>query len=343
MNEEGLPIIDIVEPVPAFENPSTPSTVPAFQDPDVIPLWALSSSEKARRRAERDRILDALEEEERIQQERDDAEERERFAADLEKRKQAAEAEMEALKKAREMQKKMGKALLRNLAEARDREVKEKEALEVAEKQAREERQKLKPKKSVTFADLPPDHELQPANDVPVPPPFDWGDVAPGAFKAPGKSALLTRAQMNLGPVRMNVVERAAGKGRGPKSPPPPSQPDSDDESDPGSDVPADSDDGEIIRSDHSDSDPPPSNRDDDSDESDFDVPEDKEPVEWDDESYDFARHQREIALAYYEKRATVGADALAAMRNHEHSEGEHEWDQPVSLFSIPPYEISLP
>ena len=69
--------------------------MPAFQDPDVIPLWALSSSEKARRRAERDRILDALEEEERIQQERDDAEERERFAADLEKRKQAAEAEMD--------------------------------------------------------------------------------------------------------------------------------------------------------------------------------------------------------------------------------------------------------
>ena len=53
--------------------------------------------------------------------------------------------------------------------------------------------------------------------------------------------------------------------------------------------------------------------------------------MEWDVDGYDFAQHQREIALAYYEKRATVGADALAAMRNHEHPEGEHEWDQPVS------------
>ena len=307
-----------------------PSGVPpAFEDSSVIPLWALSASEKIRRRAERDRILDALEEEERIQQEEEDAEERAQFAADLEKRRQAAEAEMQALKKAREMQRKMGKALLRNFAVAREREEKEKLALEAQEKQAREEKRKLKPKKSVTFADLPPDHEHQPANSV-LTPPSDWGDVVPGPPKTTGRSTLVTRAQMDKGPMRMNVVERVPGSGRGSKSPPPP-QADSDDESEPGSDIPADSDDGEIIRSDHSDSDTPPSNSRNDSDESDSGLLEDNEPVEWDDESYDFAQHQREIALAYYEKRATVGAQTFAAMRNHDHGE-ENEWDQPVSL-----------
>ena len=91
LNEDGLPIIDIVEPMPTAEK--APGTIPTLQDPDGIPLWALSASEKARRRAERDLVLDALEEEERIEQAKEEAEERARFAEDLEKRKRAAEAE----------------------------------------------------------------------------------------------------------------------------------------------------------------------------------------------------------------------------------------------------------
>ena len=335
LNEEGLPIIDIVEPVPT-NNGTSPlaaaSTAYGEFDRDVIPLWALSAVEKARRRAERERLFDLLEEEERVQEAKEEEEDRERFKVELEKRKQAAEAEMDALKKAREMQKKMGKALLRNLAVARDREEQDKRDLEEREKQAREERKKLKPRKSVTFADLPPDHEYQPANSVPMPPPFDWGDVAPAKLQTGGKTSVLTKDQMDKGPVRMKVIERVPGTPRGPKSPPPRTQPDSDDESEPSSPVPADSDEGEIILPDRSDSDDYPPQHD-DSDVSDYGIPEDNEPVEWDDEGYDFARHQREIALAYYEKRATVGAEALAAMRNHEHTEAENGWDQPVSLF----------
>ncbi|KAI0807718.1 hypothetical protein C8Q74DRAFT_1189355 [Fomes fomentarius] len=341
VNEEGLPIIDIVEPVPANERPSS-GNAPTL-DSDLIPLWALSPAEKTRRRVERDRVLDMLEEEERAQREQDEEEEREHFKAELEKRKQAAEAEMEALKKAREMQKKMGKALLRNIAVAREKEEKEQQTLEETEKQAREERRKLKPKKSVTFADLPPDHEYQPANSVPMPPPFDWGDVSPATLQPGGKSSLVTKSQMSKGPMRMNVVERVPGRiPRGPKSPPPPTQKDSDDESETGSPVPADSDEGEFIVADHSDSEDalPPGSQD-DSDESDYGVSEDNEPIEWDDEGYDFARHQREIALEYYKKRAIVGAEALAAMRNHEHTD-ENEWNQPVvpldaTLASSPP------
>ena len=126
------------------------------------------------------------------------------------------------------------------------------------------------------------------------------------------------------------VVERMPGLKSGPKSPPPPRQADSDDESEPGSAV-TDPDEQEVVLSSHSDTEEPASSSHDESDESDYGVPQDNEPVEWDVDGYDFAQHQREIALAYYEKRATVGADALAAMRNHEHPEGEHEWDQPVS------------
>ena len=50
LNEEGLPIIDIVEPVPANEGPAAIAAIPTPQEPDVIPLWALSPQEKARRR-----------------------------------------------------------------------------------------------------------------------------------------------------------------------------------------------------------------------------------------------------------------------------------------------------
>ncbi|KAI9057949.1 hypothetical protein FKP32DRAFT_1597904 [Trametes sanguinea] len=287
-----------------------------------------------------------LEAEELLQQEREEREERERFQAELEKRKEAAKAEIEALKKAREMQKKMGKALILNMAAAREREEKEKQAMEQAEEQAREERKKLKPKKSVTFADLPPDHENQPANSMR---PADWGDVAPAKLNA-GKSTLITKGQMDKLPMKMNVVERTPGACRGPKSPPAPTsnQADSDDESVPGSPVPADSDDGEAIHSDFSDSEnpPPPTHGESEEEDSDLDLPENDEPVEWDVEGYDFAQHQREIALAYYEKRATIGAEALAAMRNHDHDEGEHEWDQPVvpleaSLASSPPKPTS--
>ncbi|OBZ69078.1 hypothetical protein A0H81_10742 [Grifola frondosa] len=138
VNEEGLPIIDIVEPLSASEQTSASDPSQLFDDPDVLPLWTLSPAEKARRRAERERILDLFEEEERIQQERDEVAERERWLTDLERRKEAAKAEMEALKKAREMQKKMGKALLRNMSEAKEREEKERSLMEQEEEKARE-------------------------------------------------------------------------------------------------------------------------------------------------------------------------------------------------------------
>ena len=80
LNEEGLPIIDIVEPVPT-NNGTSPlaaaSTAYGEFDRDVIPLWALSAVEKARRRAERERLFDLLEEEERVQEAKEEEEDSE--------------------------------------------------------------------------------------------------------------------------------------------------------------------------------------------------------------------------------------------------------------------------
>ena len=60
VNEEGLPIVDISEPVTAGDFAFRPDPASTFDDPDVLPLWTLSDEEKARRKAERERILDLL-------------------------------------------------------------------------------------------------------------------------------------------------------------------------------------------------------------------------------------------------------------------------------------------
>lgn len=331
LNEEGLPIIDIVEPVKDdVASPRPPAHVaspPIFDDPDLLPHWALSPAEKARRKAERERILDLLEEEERVEQEREEQAARERWRAELEKRKEAAKAELESLRKARDLQKKMGKALLRNVIESNERAEKDKEQ-EAKEWQEQKARETEKVKKSVSFAD-----ELGAANEeasTSAGKANQWGDVALARLRK-GKASLLTRAQIDSQPMKMDVVERHPAGTRS-ESPPQKVEADSDDESIPGSPVPADSDEGEIIRSDadseeHSQHDSPAS----DSDATDVEqMSDDGEPVTWQEEDFDYAQHQREVALAYYQKRATIGMEAYSAMRAHTHDEDANEWDQPV-------------
>ena len=221
----------------------------------------------------------------------------------------------------------MGKALLRNVIESNERAEtdKEQEAKEWQEQKARETE---KVKKSVSFAD-----ELGAANEeasTSADKANQWGDVALARLRK-GKTSLLTRAQIDNQPMKMDVVERhPAGTRTGP--PAQNVEADSDDESVPGSPVPADSDEGEVIRSDadseeHSQHDPPAS----DSDITDVEqMSDDGEPVTWQEEDFDYAQHQREVALAYYEKRATIGMEAYSAMRAHTHDEDANEWDQPV-------------
>ncbi|TCD66007.1 glycosylphosphatidylinositol anchor biosynthesis [Steccherinum ochraceum] len=311
VNEEGLPIIDISEPAdPAAV--TTQSSTATFDDPYVLPQWTLSPEEKARRKAEHERILDLLEKEERLEAEREENSERERFREDLERRKQAAGVEMDSLKRAKELQKKMGKALVRNVVESRDkkeqetaRELQDAEAARTAEKP-------LKSKKSVTFAEEIADEDSTP----------DWGDVIPAQLDK-------GRMRRTNQPMKMDVVERLPAASL--RSPPPRTsapEPDSDDESVPETSPGDELDDLEALQSDGGESNG---------------FLDDEDPQsDWDEDEFDSARHQREVALAYYEKRKTVSAQVASAMRSHSHEEGEHEWDQPevpldATLSSLPP------
>ena len=331
VNEEGLPIIDISEPVTAADFAFRPDPNSDFDDPDLLPLWTLSEEEKARRKTERDRILDLLEEEEHVQQARDAENVRKRLEQEMEKRKEATKEEVDKLKKARELQKKLGKALIRSVVESRDQAEREKEEQQEQDRLAAAARP-LKAKKSVSFADTSPE-EIRPLDPDTKGKGVDWGDVAPGTLRKAGPPSGRTDRPV----MKMHVVERHPS---GLRSPGPPAR-DSDDESDPESYGTQDTDNDEdhdqynpvvsdeeapLSRRMHS---PPPGSV--DSDEEEHSV--DEEPSEWNDEDFDTARHQREVALEYYEKRKTVGAEVASAMRAHNHD--DDDWNQPVRVCPV--------
>lgn len=310
INEEGLPIVDINEPVTSADITFRPDPDGHFDDPDLLPVWALSPAEQARRRAERERILDLLEEEERVLERRDAEAARVRLQQEMEKRKEAAKTEVENLKRARELQKKMGRALIRSVVESRDKE--EKEQAEQAEKDKLAIGNKApKAKKSVSFADDIDENgrikSSEKEKDV------DWGDVAPGTLRPSTSKPFAERQDRQ--PMKLHVVERhPRGLGQSQFQSP---EKDSDDESDPG--VAEDGSDNGFL----GDSQSP------DSEDSDEEPPADEQLSDWNDDDFDYAQHQREVALEYYNKRQAIGADATSAMRAHNHD--EDEWDQPVS------------
>ncbi|KAI0345358.1 hypothetical protein BDW22DRAFT_1354280 [Trametopsis cervina] len=319
LNEEGLPIVDINEPVTAADFAFRPDPGSSFDDPDLLPLWTLSATEKARRKAERDRILDLLEAEEKVQERRDAEAAREHYLQEMENRKQAAKTEMENLKKARELQKKMGRALIRSVVENRDQE--EKERVQQAEHDRLVAETKVpKAKKSVSFADDIDDNGRIKSADKGKD--TDWGDVAPGTLRPNGQ------VSSDRQPMKLHVVERHP---RGLDQSTLSHQPDSDDESD--SDVVEDTEDGDTEDDAFGSHNLEPVD-------SDEDLPGDEEISEWNDEDLNLASLQREAALAYYAKRQTIGAEAASAMRAHSHE--EDEWDQPevpleATLASAPP------
>ncbi|KZT26560.1 hypothetical protein NEOLEDRAFT_1241017 [Neolentinus lepideus HHB14362 ss-1] len=328
VNEEGLPIVDINEPIQSTSELSTQSM--PYEESDLLPLWVLGPAERERRQREQDRILNLLEEEERIEYERDADREHNQRREELERRKEAAKADLEKLKAARELQKKMGKALLRNMAQSKEREEREKQRQEEEDNRLLEEKKKaatLRPRKSVTFADKP-DHNAEESKRLtPILSTSDLGDVTLAKLHTP-RPGLPTARELDTGIMKMNVVERLP---TGPRSPPPignradvSSDADSDDESVLGSPVPADSDEGDIINSDVEES------------------GSSEEEVVLDEEyDMDTVQHHREIALAYYEKRSTIGVEAKKAMTLHTH-DSELDWDQPevpleATLASPPP------
>ena len=260
-----------------------------------LPTWTLSEEEKARRRAEREQILDALEKEERLEGYREAAEEEESRAA-----------KKERLQAAREIQKAMGRALVKNVKDFKAKEEQTKNALlEIDTTVCSEGSKRLKPKKSVSF-DLPPEESPVSAGSQ-----QDWGDVTPARLQ-PKQSSIPDPP----GPMKFRVVERfPRGLRLGA------SQVDSNDESDP---EPVPDSEGE---------EPTPTEAvefySDESTEDggDFEFQEGEIDL-------DAAQHQREIALAYYEKREKFAAQAAAAFSSHSHAE-EDPWDRPVGLLSF--------
>ncbi|KAF7295394.1 hypothetical protein MIND_01079000 [Mycena indigotica] len=103
LNDEGLPIIEITEQVDSV------GLTTALPEP--APL-SLQPWEAERRRRERDRILDLLEEEERAELAREEQLELDQEREEREQRRKKHEAELAGFKAMKEMHKRMGKALV---------------------------------------------------------------------------------------------------------------------------------------------------------------------------------------------------------------------------------------
>ncbi|KAJ6525712.1 hypothetical protein B0H19DRAFT_1198549 [Mycena capillaripes] len=283
LNEEGLPIIEITEPIQGSEPQSS-----SYLDEDApVPIADLSSAEKERRRRERDRILDLLEEEEQTDQAREEESSQEQRQEILRKKKQAAQDEVARLKAAKNMQRKMGKALLRDMSTSRDQATPQPPApkQEVVVQDAAPAS-----RKTVTFADASaPEVETSESREGASD--SDWGDVVPARLRANSGRALMSSARFDTAPMKMQVVERMPGK---PVEP----QPDSDDESEP-PDSPTISDEDE---------------------EGGFES--DEELAE--ELDLDFARHQREIALEYHAKRVRMAETTSSAMQSHFQNDLSH-------------------
>ena len=316
LNEEGLPIIEISEPMEKVPEPASGAssgTVPIedADDSSFVPMYRLPPAERTRNRAHMDRILDMLEEEERIESERHRAHDREQRREELEQLRANAKANLGQAKAAKEMQKKMGKALLKNLADTREKEEKEKARQEREDLEREEARKARKPRKCVSWAELPKQERLSARSP-------DHDDSVHGL---PSKL-----------PMRTQVVERFPARSGASSPPPPVPAADSDDESDPPSPVPSDSDaSGEFRSAGVPFSTPERAESDEGSEDEDEPVESDGSEDEFD---IDAVQHQREIALAYFEKRNTIGADAARALSAHSPDVGgggENEWDQEVS------------
>ncbi|KAL5529140.1 hypothetical protein ACEPAG_5114 [Sanghuangporus baumii] len=312
LNEEGLPIIDVTEPL-GDESHTFQSPEAFLSEHDPPPLSTMSEREREQLRIRRDRTLDILEEEERRESERDLERERKR------RMEEVVQMDAESKAAAREMQKKMGKALLKNLAAQREKDEEERKKMQestFAESPSQNGSTTCKKKKSVSFANVPEVDEEKPK------PPVAWGDVSVAKLKSGVPKARLKSGIMNSQPMKFEVVERIPGVEQKPVQ-----ERDSDDESNgDAQDYESDGDtENEIVHSlDYEYGSDEHTKHSDDSDEDDFD--------------FSQAGVQREVALEYIRLREKVGADERQAMTSHTH-ESENEWDHP---FQKVPLEASL-
>ena len=295
MNEEGLPIIDITEPLNEKPSQSTEPPLPpatTIEEP-FIPLSSLPPSARARRNDQVKRILDYLEEEEH----QEELKEKQREFQDrndmLQKQKLLDEKEKANIKATKELQKKMGRALLQNIGKAKEKERQEQEAQRLLDEAADKNRSPSLKKKTVAFVDTL-DNSKDDTIETPEPSDApDWGDVTLARLRASKRPTLLSQSLLDKHPMKMSVVERfPSGLPTLPNSPHPRQNfADSDDESDPA----PESDSSDTVAGDEDDS---------------------ESIVEQDEVDIDFAQHQRQIALEYHDKRSRFGQDAAEAIMN---------------------------
>ena len=278
LNEEGLPIIDITEPVDDKQQTTETLPINNVEEP-FIPLSSLPPSARARRNDQVQRILDYLEEEER----REELNEKQREFEEMAREETSAKA-------AKELQKKMGRALLQNIGKAKEKERQEQEAQRLQDEIADKGRSPSLKKKTVAFVDTVDSSE----NDGEPSETLDWGDVTLARLRASKRPTLLSQSLLDKHPMKMSVVERFPGGHYTLPSSPHPGQrsADSDDESDPASD----------------------------SDLSETAAEGENDPesivLDQDEVDLDFAQHQRQIALEYHKKRSKFGQDAAEALMN---------------------------
>ncbi|KAI6099925.1 hypothetical protein EDD16DRAFT_1657697 [Pisolithus croceorrhizus] len=297
LNEEGLPIVEITEPVsPSSE---AQSGLPFTEEPDLIPLHVLPPSERERRRRECARIFDILEEEERSQQLREELGETERRKEEMRRRKEAARMEYEHLKQAKELQKKMGRALVGSTSGS-------------SETDPRPLRQVASDsKKSVTFAEPVPSDvittERQPSQ-------ADCGDITAGRLRSSHRVPPVSAAMTDKHVMKVQVVERRGENTSGPTME---HVADSDDES---PTLPEPSSSQRCATEPRNIEQRESSMNDTSSDEA-------QSVEETLDESFDWdsAQHQREVAFEYFAKRHVIGTEAVRALAINNDDEGETE------------------
>jgi hypothetical protein len=263
-------------------------------------------------RLKRDRILDSLEEEESEENERQKRVERKEREEMRRKRRQETVDEKSRLQRTKELQKKMGKALLNNIkppdteGDSLPKEVEREKEEGFPMGETSEAR-----KKTVTFVEA--------SGSSPDTRKSNWGDVTAAKLR-PGERPTLLQAFRTNNPLKMNVVERKpAGHHSAIQIPLAQNAKDSDDESEP---------DGNEFHP------TPDDNEDDDLVEEPPDSEEDTREVELENEyDLDYAQQQREITLEYYKKRSVMGQDVAVSMMNDTYEETSR--DLPVDLSGI--------
>ncbi|KAJ2934918.1 hypothetical protein H1R20_g2193, partial [Candolleomyces eurysporus] len=311
LNEEGLPIIDITEPLQSSQADDS-----VFFDPQpLVSLDKVSDAVRERLRLQRNRILDALEQEEHQEEQKQRHTEKEQLSEAVRQQKEAAANEKERLQRAKEMQKKMGKALLLNMAESKQQEEKAKEEQRIRDEQEEARRRSASPfkKKNVTFSDSP--QLFSPVKEDQA-----WGDVSPGRIQPMKRPNLLSEKVADNQTMKMNVVERRPAGIANLLKPPEP-QKDSDDESE--TDVEENSFISLANLRRHSPPPPSPPSSDNEQ-ESDNELEEEVD--------FDQATLQRQVELEYHRKRGTIGQDAASLIQSTSDAGTEHNTEDTLGI-----------